>query len=34
MVFSPSHYERLAAFKKKLDPKNLLGSDRNIPPGE
>ncbi len=31
-VFSTPHYERLAALKTKLDPKNLMGSDRNIPP--
>ncbi len=31
-VFSAPHYARLAALKRKLDPSNLMGCDRNVPP--
>jgi hypothetical protein len=31
-TFQPAHYARLAGLKKRFDPGNLLGADRNIPP--
>jgi hypothetical protein len=31
-VFSAQHYARLVALKRKLDPSNLMGCDRNVPP--
>jgi hypothetical protein len=31
-VYRPDHYARLTALKKRCDPDNLLGGDRNIPP--
>ena len=31
-TFKPSHYERLAALKKRYDPSSLLGGDRAIAP--
>ena len=31
-VFSASHYARLVALKRKYDPTNLMGCDRNVPP--
>jgi len=31
-TYQPTHYARLAALKKRFDPTNLLGGDRNIPP--
>ncbi|MHA1537421.1 MAG: BBE domain-containing protein, partial [Alphaproteobacteria bacterium] len=32
-VYRSTHYERLARLKKRYDPDNLFGGDRNIPPG-
>ena len=31
-TYQPTHYARLAELKKRIDPDNLLGGDRNIPP--
>ena len=33
-AFHPTHYARLAELKKRYDPDNLFGGDRNIPPAK